>query len=33
MSTGELKRAGVLARVKAETLLLRSAAELLEVRG
>ena len=31
MSTRELKRAGVLARVKAETLLLRSAAELLEV--
>jgi transposase len=31
MSTRELKRAGVLARLKAETLLLRSAAELLEV--
>ena len=31
MSTRELKRAGVLARVAAETLTLRSAATLMEV--
>ena len=31
MSTRELKRAGVLARVKAKTLTLRAAAELMEV--